>query len=141
ELIDYSSNINPLGPPEGLYEKLINGFHTLNSYPDIQYRKLKESVSSYLKCKPENVMVGNGAVEIINNYIINAKRVIVFTPSFAEYELRALAHKKEVIYISYDNEFRIDIEGLENKIEEDDLLILGNPNNPTGLRIEKDILL
>lgn len=141
ELIDYSSNINPLGPPEGLYEKLIDGFETLNSYPDIQYRKLKKSVADYLKCKAKNVMVGNGAVEIINNFIIKAKKVVIFTPSFAEYELRALAYEKEVDYLAYDDNFEIKVNDLKNKIKEKDLLILGNPNNPTGLRIKKDLLM
>lgn len=140
DLVDYSSNINPLGVPEGLYEELIEGFYTLRSYPDIQYRKLKDSISKYLSCKPENVMVGNGAVEIIDNFIISAKRVLVFTPSFAEYELRALVHGKDLEYIAYNEKFEIDLKELESKIRKDDLLILGNPNNPTGLRIEEKSL-
>lgn len=141
ELIDYSSNINPLGTPEGLHKELIEGFHTLNAYPDIHYRKLKDSVAAYLNCQIKNVLVGNGAVEIIDNFIIKADRVIVFTPSFAEYELRALVHGKELEYIPYKEDFHIDIKSLEGKIKKDDLLILGNPNNPTGLRIEKKTLL
>ncbi len=67
ELIDFSSNINPLGTPDGLEEVLINSFKSLESYPDIKYRKLKTSISKYLNCEIDNVLVGNGAVEIINN--------------------------------------------------------------------------
>ncbi len=141
ELIDFSSNINPLGTPEGLAEVLIKGFESLESYPDIHYRKLKSSISEYLNCKVENVIVGNGAVEIINNFIIPAERVIVMTPAFSEYKKRAIAHDKEVVEISYRKDFSIDINELTLVLEKDDLLILGNPNNPTGLRIEKKILL
>lgn len=140
QLVDFSSNINPLGPPGGLNEILIDNLKELTSYPDIQYRKLKKSISKYLECKSKNVLVGNGAVEIINNFIITAKRVIVCTPSFIEYEERAIAHGKQVHKISYKKDFTIDIDGLKD-IKKDDLLILGNPNNPTGLRIPLDELI
>lgn len=141
ELIDFSSNINPLGTPDGLEEELIKGFKSLNVYPDIQYRRLREEISKYLNCEKDQVLVGNGAVEIINNFIIDSKRVLVIKPSFSEYEERALANGKPVRWIFYEDDFTIDIGKIEKEIKEDDLLILGNPNNPTGLRIEEDILI
>lgn len=141
QLIDFSSNINPLGTPEGLEKVLIGSFKTLESYPDIKYRKLKSSIGKYLNCSEENVLVGNGAVEVINNFIIPAKRLVLMTPAFSEYEKRAIAHGKEVIKTPYKEDFSIDLEQLENRLKDEDLLILGNPNNPTGLRIDQDILL
>ncbi len=141
ELVDFSSNINPLGPPKGLNTRLVEGFETLIAYPDIQYRRLKAAISKYLNCERDNVLVGNGAVEIIDNFIITGKRIITTMPSFAEYSLRAVAHNKELIQIPYGEDFKIDIDVIKNNIEKEDLLILGNPNNPTGLRIEKDVLL
>ena len=141
ELIDFSSNINPLGPPKGLDRILLSSFKSLESYPDIQYRKLKTSISEYLNCNSKNVLVGNGAVEIINNFIIPAKRVVVMNPAFSEYKKRAIAHEKEVVQLPYRKDFSIDINEITKVLEKDDLLILGNPNNPTGLRIEEEILL
>ena len=141
DLIDFSSNINPLGPPEGLEKILIQSFKSLESYPDIQYRKLKGSIGRYLNCEKENILVGNGAVEIINNFTIRAKRVVILTPSFSEYEKRAKVHGKQVVKIPYKEDFTIDINLLGDQMEKDDLLILGNPNNPTGLRIEEKALM
>lgn len=141
ELIDFSSNINPLGTPEGLHEKLIEGFETLTAYPDIEYRKLKDSIAEYLDCAYENVLVGNGAMEIIDNFIMIGKRVVTTMPAFAEYSLRAKAHGKELKQIPYKDDFNIDIKVIRDTIKKDDLLVLGNPNNPTGLRIEKNTLL
>jgi threonine-phosphate decarboxylase len=140
-LIDFSSNINPLGPPKGLENILIDSFNLLEAYPDIHYRKLKRSISEYLNCGENNILVGNGAVEIINNFTILAKRVLILTPSFSEYEDRAIVHDKSVERIPYKDDFTIDVKLIEKTIQKDDLLILGNPNNPTGLRIEKDILM
>lgn len=140
ELIDFSSNINPLGPPMGLREVLCESLDTLVAYPDIKYRKLKQSISKYLGCEKDNVLVGNGAVEIINNFIITSNRVIVSLPSFSEYGKRAIANGKEVVKIKYNEDFSIDINSLK-EICKCDLLVLGNPNNPTGLRIPKDELM
>lgn len=143
ELIDFSSNINPLGLPVGLKEKLFNSFENLKVYPDIKYRKLKKAIGAYLGCSEGNVLVGNGAVEIINNFIIGAKRVVIMTPSFSEYENRAIVHGKPVIKIPYiqdEYNFLVNLESLDNFLKKDDILILGNPNNPTGLRIEQEML-
>ncbi|MFA5576353.1 MAG: threonine-phosphate decarboxylase [Tissierellaceae bacterium] len=141
ELIDYSSNINPLGPPSGLKDILMSSFDSLQVYPDIKYRELKASLSNYLKCQVENTIVGNGAVELIDNFTALANRVLVYIPSFSEYEKRALIHGKEVIRIPYNSDYGIDTRDLKGIIEKGDMLILGNPNNPTGLRIDKTELL
>ena len=141
ELIDFSSNINPLGTPKGLDNVLRNSFKSLESYPDIKYRKLKTSIAEYLNCTTDNVLVGNGAVEIINNFIIPANRVVLMTPAFSEYEKRALAHRKEVVKLQYNEDFSINLDKFKDVLKEEDLVIIGNPNNPTGLRIEKQDLL
>lgn len=140
ELIDFSSNINPLGPPEGLNKAIIRDFKQLEVYPDIQYRELKEAVAGYLKCKTSNMLLGNGAVEIINNFIMLADRVVVFKPSFSEYELRARVHKKDLLTINYLDDYSLDIGVLKNNLRKGDLLLLGNPNNPNGLRIQESTL-
>lgn len=141
ELVDFSSNINPLGTPKGLEQVLIDNFKHLTSYPDIQYRQLKKSIAGYLNCESKNILVGNGAVEIIDNFMNTAKRVIIMVPSFSEYEMRAYVHGKDVIKLKYNQDFSFNIQELEDSILEEDLLILGNPNNPTGLRIPEDDLI
>ncbi len=141
KLIDFSSNINPLGRPKGLDKAIIEDFKDLEAYPDIHYRQLKESVAGYLKCKTTNVILGNGAVEIINNFIILADRVVLFKPSFSEYELRARVHKKELLSINYLDDFSLNLDKLKKELKRGDLLILGNPNNPSGLRIPLEELI
>jgi threonine-phosphate decarboxylase len=132
KLIDFSSNINPLGPPEGLDKYLMKKFETLRAYPDIQYRKSKKSISTYLKCN---------AVEIIDDFMIMAHRVIVCTPSFSEYEQRAKVHGKDVVRVPYKKDFTLDVKAIEDILTKGDLLLLGNPNNPTGLRIKENELI
>ena len=141
ELIDYSSNINPLGMQEGLEDIIKDSLKELETYPDIKYRRLRRSVARYLNCETDNVVIGNGAVELIDNFIFSAKRVIIFTPSFSEYERRAQIHNKKVIKIPYNKDFIIGCESIPDTINEGDMLVVGNPNNPTGLRIGKEELI
>ncbi|WP_409228534.1 pyridoxal phosphate-dependent aminotransferase [Gudongella sp. SC589] len=141
EILDYSSNINPLGPPEGLMDHLLKGYDELLRYPDIQYRRLGREVSAYLGCGMENTIVGNGAVEIIDNFIMDSHRVVLMEPCFSEYELRAQAHNKELLLIQSKKDYSLDLDSFMGKLRRGDLVILGNPNNPTGKRIEKEELI
>lgn len=141
DLIDFSSNINPLGLPKGLKEEVLKGFEDIRAYPDIQYRHLKSHLGAYLNCPRENVMVGNGAMDLINNFTILFPRVLVFIPSFSEYEKRGQAHGRDIVRLEYKEDFTIDLDALGRVIRPRDLLILGNPNNPTGLRIDRKQLM
>ncbi|MDX9917686.1 MAG: aminotransferase class I/II-fold pyridoxal phosphate-dependent enzyme, partial [Gudongella sp.] len=78
--------------------------------------------------------------EIIDKFIMQAERIVTYRPAFIEYELRARAHKKEWDFMSYNNDFKIELSDLKENLREGDLLVLGNPNNPTGLRIEEEKL-
>jgi threonine-phosphate decarboxylase len=98
-------------------------------------------VSNYLQCGEAEVILGNGAVEIINNLSIMFNRVIVVTPCFIEYIERPEIHGKEVLKLPLRKDFSIDVELLKISIREKDLIILGNPNNPTGRRIQRDKLI
>ena len=47
ELLDYSSNINPLGVPEKFKKSVIENFDILEKYPDPDYIELRESIRKY----------------------------------------------------------------------------------------------
>ena len=140
ELLDFSSNINPLGPPKGLKEVFVNAFKDIEVYPDIQYRKLTRAVATYLGCKPVEVVVGNGATEIIHNISILFDRVIVPVPSFAEYMQRPIILGKQVVEVPFGENLALDVDAVIANIQPKDLVIVGNPNNPTGKRIEREKL-
>ncbi len=140
ELLDFSSNINPLGMPEGLLDHLSGGYDHLLRYPDIQYRELRGEIAAYLDCGMENTIVGNGAVEIIDNFIMDSKRVVLMEPCFSEYRLRAQIHNKELLLLPSTSDYGLDLDAFIGRLRRGDLVILGNPNNPTGKRIKKEDL-
>lgn len=134
ELIDFSSNINPLGYPKTLEKKIIKNFNKLKAYPDIKYRGLKTSVAKYLNCAESEVIVGNGAMEIIDSFVQLFKRVIICPPCFNEYSFRANVHKKNILLVTkkFLNNFVLDLKKISEALQEGDVLILTTPNNPTG---------
>ena len=139
KLIDFSSNINVFNMNERLFSFIRDDFDHVNVYPDIKAREAINNVATYLACDASNIILGNGSIEIIDKAIHRASRVVIFDPSFYEYELRASVYKKELIRINY-KDFKIDFDEL-NVLKKNDLLILTNPNNPNGRLLKKEELL
>jgi Histidinol-phosphate/aromatic aminotransferase and cobyric acid decarboxylase len=65
EMLDFSVNINPLGIPAGIREKLIAGIDELVKYPEISGVSAIEKIANDLAVLPENIILGNGAIELI----------------------------------------------------------------------------
>ncbi|MDO5037117.1 MAG: histidinol-phosphate transaminase [Tissierellia bacterium] len=140
-MVDFSSNINPCGPPALFKEVLAGAYQAMTTYPDPYYRDLRASLAGYLSCRAQEVLVGNGAMDIIDGAIRVFDRVIIAYPAFVEYELRAQINEKDLVHIPMREDLRPDIPALIGAMEEGSLLILGNPNNPTGFRLKEEDLL
>lgn len=141
ELIDFSSNINPLGIPKEMELAISQGIKALTSYPDIQYRGLKKSIAEYLNCPIDQVLVGNGAMEIIDLAIQSSNQVVSYYPGFLEYRKRSKIHNKPLLELPLEKDFNYRFTDISNYLVNNSLVILGNPNNPTGYCIEKEELL
>ena len=139
KLIDFSSNINVFNMNERLFSNIKEDFDYVNVYPDIKQREAINNVATYLACDASNIILGNGSIEIIDKAIYRASRVVIFDPSFYEYELRVSVYKKDLIRINY-KDFMIDYDELDI-LKKGDLIILSNPNNPNGRLLKKEELI
>ena len=162
EILDYSSNINPYGIPESLKKRITENLEILERYPDPDYIELRQKLAHLNKVDVSNIILGNGATEIIFLFmkVINPKKILIAAPTFGEYERAAKATErvedssilgnsnkkkddekssgKQKIEIEYfelkeSDDFKLNIHNLKNELEKKyDLLIICNPNNPTG---------
>ena len=162
EILDYSSNINPYGIPESLKKRITENLEILERYPDPDYIELRQKLAHLNKVYISNIILGNGATEIIFLFmkVINPKKILIAAPTFGEYERAAKATErvedsiilgnsnkkkddekssgKQKIEIEYfelkeSDYFKLNIHNLKNELEKKyDLLIICNPNNPTG---------
>ncbi len=135
ELVDFSSNINPLGPPAGLLDHLKEALPDIVAYPTPQARELRAVLANYLNVAPEQLLPGNGANELIHYILLwrRPKRVFVPAPSFSEYERAAVLAGAEVERYCLLPGEEDDFGSLGRRLERGDLLVFCNPNNPTGV--------
>lgn len=134
EVLDYSSNINPLGVPSSFKKAVIENFETLEKYPDIDYVELRAAIGDYNNCHIDNVVVGNGATEVLFLYMkaVKAKKVLIIAPTFAEYERAARAAGRDVKFFPLSKDFSLNENMLLEFITDEDVVVMCNPNNPTG---------
>jgi len=87
-VIDYSENVNPIGPPAFVYEKWSTYAHLVTKYPDPLGEPFLSTAAEYHDISVENVIVGNGAAEIFASLAkrYENKRAILIHPTFSEYE-------------------------------------------------------
>ena len=145
DIIDFSSNINPYGVSDSLKKEIFNRINEVSRYPDINYKKLKSNISEYLKVDVNDVIVGNGAIDIIYNSInvIYYENVYILAPTFSEYRKASEIFNKtyfEILSFDFDNGI-FDLNYFSNKIERNSIVIICNPNNPTGFAIDNISLL
>lgn len=145
-ILDYSSNINPFGIPQMFIDSAKENFDVLTKYPDPDYLDLRNKIAEYNGVKPENVIVGNGATEILFLYIraLKPKKVLLLAPCFAEYKRALDSVQAEIEYFPLEEEedFRLNTNRFIETMERNhyDLILLCNPNNPTGTLIDLETL-
>ena len=156
--IDLSANINPFGPPPGVWESIQQGMRDIVNYPDPESQVLRKTLSNDLGIPTESIMVGNGAGDLIFTIVqaLKPKKVAIPIPTFSEYERAARSVGSEVSYIplgpegwakfsqlDVNNENSRDEQGVEQQWREFlqgcDLLFLCSPHNPTGSLLNKDL--
>ncbi|MDO4555967.1 MAG: pyridoxal phosphate-dependent class II aminotransferase [Lachnospiraceae bacterium] len=142
DIMDFSANVSPLGIPEGVKKKMIEAVEGLINYPDPDCQQLCEAIGVSDGVSPDAVLCGNGGADLLFRMALGLKpkRVLLPVPAFVEYEEALRSVDAQIVYYKMDREFRITEELLSAMKEDQDLLVLCNPNNPTGLLIEKELL-
>lgn len=143
-ICDFSANLNPLGPPEWLRACLSAEVSSLCHYPDPHCTRLISAAAARFAVKPKCVIAGNGSTEIL--YVlpraVSARRAAIPVPSYADYETAAslVGLPIEKFPLRKEDGFTLNIEELARWIEPGDLVMLGQPNNPTGVLSEAQAL-
>ncbi|MGC9114808.1 MAG: pyridoxal phosphate-dependent aminotransferase [Fervidicoccaceae archaeon] len=143
--IDFSVNLNPIGPPPRAYEIATNCLKggVLERYPDYNYRNLKRAISEFYKFDGASLVPTAGGGEAINLAIFAFKprRIAIVEPSYGEYEdlARALGIEYSPIFYRRDSKgFYLELSDLESTCKrEDALIVITNPNNPLGLYVDR----
>ncbi len=135
-LYDFSANINPFGLSEAVRQAINDNIEHLINYPDTEVAELRHEIACFYNVDYDEIVVGNGAVELLYLlcHMLRPIKAIIPVPSFSEYERAARAAKIKVdyVYLSEAMDFKINIQDISNKLTQNSIVLLGNPNNPTG---------
>lgn len=144
EIIDFSSNINPYGISDKVKYNIDKLWESAIRYPDFKYRLLKQSISEYIKKYDDievdygKILLGNGAMEIIDILISQFNSITIVIPSFIEYEASANKYNKKIVFVELNHNMEYNYKSIKQALINTEALIIGNPNNPSGNIINKN---
>lgn len=138
-VIKMASNENPMGPSPLALQAIEKHLHRLHFYPDGNCYYLKQELAPFLGVKSGNIVVGNGADELITllgaAYLEPGDEILVGHPSFSEYDFSARLMEAEPRRVPL-HEHRFDLKAMAKEINpRTRLVFLCNPNNPTGTTV------
>ena len=140
KIIDFSSNVNPLGCHPGVKKYLKKQLNQIHVYPDSESSKLRSNLKWFTGINTSQILVGNGATEIIYNFcstFVNKKsKVLIPCPTFSEYEKAAKFFGGNIISFKSLN-LNKDLSKFLQKIPKHGIIFFCNPNNPTGEILSK----
>ncbi len=132
--LDYSANINPLGPSPKAIQAIVDNLGVLSNYPEPTGESFKVCLSKFFNVNINNIVLGNGGAELI--YLVGRmfykKRVLLLAPTFSEYGEGIENPNIIRIGLNHRDKFMLPTDEIIHKMEKDDLIFIGNPNNPTG---------
>ncbi len=145
EILDFSANINPLGPPESLRSIISRTVSDLVHYPDPYAAEFREMVAEYFNLPVDCIVAGNGTSELLFllPLVLHAKRAVIPVPAYIDYHhaCRSAGLEVSFFYLDEKDEFELSLERLEKELKAGDMVFLGQPNNPTGKLVDRDDLL
>ena len=143
-IVDFSSNVNPLGCPKSVRYLGKNWMAKIPVYPDHESSKLRKQLAKHLGVLPEKLVVGNGATEIIYNFcratLGKNTHVLIPVPTFGEYEAASRLCGARLHFFKTLS-LEKDLATFVKKIPKNGAVFVCNPNNPTGSMTSKNSML
>ncbi|MGH2662647.1 MAG: cobyric acid synthase [Actinomycetota bacterium] len=128
--LDFAVSVVPRGPPAWLRQRLREALDRASSYPDES--EAIRAVSDRYGRRPEEVLLTNGASEAfwLLAAAMRPRHAVVVHPAFTEPDtaLTAMGHRVDRALRGAED-FCLDVDVIA---DDADLMIIGNPNNPTG---------
>lgn len=144
-IIKLASNENPLGCSPKVKEVLKKNLDDINRYPDGSGYYLKKELSNFLGISEDEIILGSGSSEVISlaieTFVNPGEEVIYPFPSFIIYRILVLKVGGVPVEVPLESEFSYNLDKFFERItEKTKVVILCNPNNPTGTIVYKDQL-
>ena len=134
-------NENPIQPSEKVVEAVSQAIRDGNRYPD-SFLRLRTKIGEMYGLGPDNVALCNGSSETIDAmmrvFLQPGDEFMLSTPTFELFPPRAeLCNAKVVSIPVREEDLQYDVDGMLAAINDrTKLILIINPNNPTGVFID-----
>ncbi len=143
-LVDYSANINPLGLPQSVKKAIVKSLDGCVDYPDPFCRRLTEKLAGFLAVPQDYIFFSNGAADVLFKLALALRphNALLLAPTFADYEKALRSVDCRISYYPLCEEYGFEPqEDILNLLTpETDMVVICNPNNPTGRLIDRNLL-
>jgi len=139
-------NENPIPPSEKVIERVAQSLREGNWYPD-SFLRLRTKIGKMYGLGPDNVALCNGSSDTIDAmmrlFLHPGDEFILSDPTFELFLTRAELCNAKVVQIPVlEDSLQYDVEGMLGAINDrTKLMLIINPNNPTGVFIEDEDLI
>ena len=137
KMIKLGSNESQIGPSPMAVKAMADIAASTNTYPNPVAGDLGEALADYYGVEPGNIVCGNGSSTILDAicraYVNQGEEVLFCMPSFQIYQMFTEEMDGVSVVLPLDKDLKFDLNAMKEKItDKNKLIMICNPNNPTG---------
>lgn len=138
ELLDFSANINPDGPPASVLSTLRTSLDdpaTLTAYPDLELTNLKQAIARYAGTNVDHVIVANGFVPLLEATLrtLRIGTCLLPVPAFVEYRKTLERMDVKIVPHALSSGSCFQYHAATLLTGQQQAILLANPQNPSGV--------
>lgn len=144
EITDMSSNVSPLGMPQGLERYLRERWKEIGALPEVDSISFRRLFAEKEGLETNRVLAGNGTTEFIYSapLALNMKKALIIGPTYSDYRDACDAYNvpHRFCLTREEDEYEPNLLEIEDALKGMDSVFVCNPNNPTGRLIPSKVL-
>jgi len=144
-VIKLDANENPYGCSPRVRRALAE-YNSWQIYPDAEQTNFRRQLQDYTGVDATRIVAACGSGELLDDilclFIEPGDEVINCIPTFDMYRIRTIINRAKLVNIPRDENFAVDVSAVKAAITpKTKLIILANPNSPTGTVTPKPVVL
>ena len=144
-IIKLDANENPYGCSPRVKQAL-GSYPYFNIYPDAEQTELRKLLQDYTGVGAEHIVAGNGSDQLIDLvlrlFVGPGDEVINCVPTFDIFRFSTEICSGKVVEVLRDEDYFVNVSAVKKAIsKKTKVIVLANPNNPTGTPIPKQDIL
>ncbi len=145
DIVKLASNESAIGPSPRAVEAATRALSQVHRYPDGAGYRLRRAIADFHGVELDEVLHGNGSNEllelVVRTFTTPSEHIVFGRPAFSMYAVIAGGHNVSTTAVPTDENLVHQLDGMLAAIRDNTkVVIIDNPNNPTGTYVGRDAL-